>query len=58
VRQVGQLPRISQEYVLSGEDDRCVWLTTLLSSGADCSEIGSLNFLETPASVQTCREIP
>jgi hypothetical protein len=44
-----------QEYFFGGKGGRCVGLTTLPPSCADCLKSGSLNLLETPELVETCK---
>jgi hypothetical protein len=46
-----------QEYFLAGKGGRCVRLTTLPHSRADCLEIGNLNLLEPPGPAQACNGI-
>jgi len=46
-----------QEYFLGGKGGRCVGLTTLPPSCADCLESGSLNLLDPSGTLQACKGI-
>jgi hypothetical protein len=51
------MPNEYQEYFLGGKGGRCVGLTTLPPSCADCLEIWALNLLEPLGPVQVCNGI-